>query len=111
MALFIYNIIMATKAILYRLLPNGSQPYVDLDKYNIKFNWGICEKDGVYLGIAVGALTDMQKFAQENTNFDFKVVTKTQAVNFYTSCLPAVIEYPPQPTRQECINSLSAMIP
>lgn len=102
---------MATKAILYRLLPDGSQPYVDLDKYNIKFNWGICEKDGVYLGIAVGELTDMQKFAQENTNFDFKVVTKTQAVNFYTSCLPAVIEYPPQPTKQQMIDAVTAMMP
>lgn len=53
----------------------------------------------------------MQKYAQENTNFVFKVVTKTQAVNFYTSCLPAVIEYPPQPTRQELIDAVTAMIP
>jgi len=53
----------------------------------------------------------MQKFAQANTNFDFKVVTKTQAVNYFTSCLPAVIEYPPQPTKQELIDSVSAMIP
>lgn len=102
---------MATKAILYRLLPDGSQPYVSLDAYNIKFNWGVCEKDWVYLGIAVGELADMQRYAQKNTNFDFKVITKTQAINFYTNCLPAVIEYPPQPTRQDMINSLTAMIP
>jgi len=102
---------MAVKAILYKLLPDGSQPYVSLDSYNIKFNWGICEKDWVYLGIAVWDLTDMQRYAQENRNFDFKVITKTQAVNFYTSCLPAVIEYPPQPTRQDMINALTEMIP
>lgn len=102
---------MAIKAILYKLLPDGTQPYVDFDKYKIKFNWGICEKNWVYLWIATWLLTDMQKFAQENTTFDFKVVTKTQAVDFYTSCLPAVIEYPPQPTKQDMINSVSAMIP
>lgn len=102
---------MAIKAILYRLLPDGSQPYTLLDGYKIKFDWGICEKDWVYLWIATGELTDMKKFAQENTNFDFKVVTKTQAVNFYTSCLPAVIEYPPQPTRQELIAGITARIP
>ena len=53
----------------------------------------------------------MQAFAQSNTDFEFQVVTKTQAVNFYSSCLPDVIDYPPQPTKQEMIDSLSAMIP
>jgi hypothetical protein len=55
-------------------------------------------------------LADMQKFAQENTNFDFKVVTKTQAVNFYTNALPAVIKYPPQPTRQDMIDAVTEML-
>lgn len=102
---------MATKAILYRLLPDGSQPYESLDKYNIKFNWGICEKDGVYLWIAIWELTDMQKYAQENKDFDFKVVTKTQAIAYYTSCLPSVIEVTPQPTKQQMIDAVTAMIP
>ena len=53
----------------------------------------------------------MQAFAQANPTFDFKVVNKTQAINFYDSCLPAVIEYPPQPTRQEMIDAITAMIP
>jgi hypothetical protein len=53
----------------------------------------------------------MQAFAQANPTFDFKVVTKTQAINFYTSCLPATIEYPPQPTKKELIANVTNMIP
>jgi hypothetical protein len=102
---------MAIKAVLYRLLPDGTQPYTLLEPYNIVFNGWLAEKNGVYLWIATGELSDMQAFAQSNTDFQFQVVNKTQAVNFYISCLPAVIEYPPQPTKQDMIDSLSAMIP
>lgn len=99
---------MATRAILYKLLPDGSQPYLALDKYDIEFRWGICEKDWVYLGIVVGTLKNMWIFDKSGENlFDFTVITKDDAINFYSDCLPEVIIYPPQPTRQEIIDDFA----
>lgn len=102
---------MATKAVLYRLKQDGTQPYKDLEAYNLTFNGGLCEKNWVYLGIVTWTLADMQKFATQNTTYDFKVVTKTEAVTFFTDCLPDVITYPTQPTKQEIIDDIAAKIP
>lgn len=102
---------MATKIILYKLKDTWEQPYIKLDEYNISFNGGIAEKNWIYLGIAVWTLANMKKFAQEVVDFDFKVVTKEEAINFYTSCLPDVIQYAPQPTKEQLIAEITTMLP
>ena len=100
---------MAIKAVLYRLKTDGSQPYVTLANYNLSFEWGIVEKNWVYLGIVQWDLTDMQAYAQAEKDFDFKVITKQQAIDFYTANttepVPIVL-----PTKAEMIASFTSKI-
>jgi len=101
---------MAIRAILYKLLPDGSQPYLALDKFDIEFNWWICEKDWVYLGVAVWTLKNMWIFDKSVENqFDFTVITKEEAIKFYSDCLPEVIEYTPPPTKEEMVIEFEKM--
>jgi len=102
---------MAKKTVLYKLLADGTQPYLALDKYWLKFEWWITEKDWVYLGIIEWTVANMQKFAQENIDFDFRVVPKQQWIDFYTSTLPTVITQIPQPTRQDMIDHVTSLLP
>lgn len=100
---------MAIKAVLYRLKTDGSQPYVTLDKYNLKFEWGIVEKNWVYLGIVQGDLADMQAYAQAEKEFDFKVITQKQAIDFYTANTTEPVPFV-LPTKAQLIADFTSKI-